>query len=164
MQDPSRTTGGRKAFYEPLTADNAAVLLVDHQVGLFTGVVDIDVLTLKHNVVALAKAAKVLTIPTILTATAPDGEWGPTIPELLAARPDLHVLARTTVNPWDEPRFTHVDRGLSGLDGHPGCWARLRCVCGHRCFGHLQSDEAGGGPAAHAAGRGHRHGLCHDDG
>ena len=113
MQDPSsRTTDGRKAFYEPLTADNAAVLLVDHQVGLFTGVVDIDVLTLKHNVVALAKAAKVLTIPTILTATAPDGEWGPTIPELLAARPDLHVLARTTVNPWDEPRFTHAVEAL----------------------------------------------------
>src|SRR5260221_4086572 len=109
MQDPSsRTTDGRKALYEPLTADNAAVLLVDHQVGLFTGVVDIDVLTLKHNVVALAKAAKGLKLPTILTATAPEGEWGPAIPELLAARPDLHVLARTTVNPWDDPRFTHA--------------------------------------------------------
>jgi nicotinamidase-related amidase len=112
MLDPSRTTGTRKAFYEPLTADNAAVLLVDHQVGLFTGVVDIDVLTLKHNVVALATAAKVLKIPTIVTATAPDGEWGPTIPELLAARPDLHVLARTTVNPWDEPRFTRAVEAL----------------------------------------------------
>ncbi len=67
MQDPSRTTDGRTVFYEPLTADNAAVLLVDHQVGLFTRIVDIDVLTLKHNVVALAKEAKVLKIPTILT-------------------------------------------------------------------------------------------------
>jgi nicotinamidase-related amidase len=68
------TPEGRKAFYEPLTADTAAVVLVDHQVGLLTGVVDIDVLTLKHNVVALAKAAQVLKIPTILTATAPEGE------------------------------------------------------------------------------------------
>jgi nicotinamidase-related amidase len=95
----------RSAVYEQLTADNAAVLLIDHQIGLFTGVVDYDVLTLKHNVVALAKAAKVLGVPTIVTATAPEGMWGPTIPELLAARPDLDVLARTTVNPWDEPRF-----------------------------------------------------------
>jgi len=52
--------GGQQAFYEQLTADSAAVLLIDHQVGLFSGVVDFDVLTLKHNVVALAKAAKVL--------------------------------------------------------------------------------------------------------
>src|SRR5262249_10354072 len=36
----------------------------------------------------------------------------PTIPELLAARPDLDVLARTTVNPWDEPRFTRAVEAL----------------------------------------------------
>jgi nicotinamidase-related amidase len=88
------------------------VLLVDHQVGLFSGVVDFDVLTLKHNVVALAKAAKALGVPTIVTATAPDDMWGPIIPELLAARPDLSVLARTTVNPWNEPRFVQAVTAL----------------------------------------------------
>jgi nicotinamidase-related amidase len=105
-------TGDRKMFYEPLTSENAVVLLVDHQVGLFTGVVDTDVLTLKHHVVALAQAAHVLGVPTIVTATAPDSMWGPIIPELLAARPDLQVLARTTVNPWDEPRFTQAVEAL----------------------------------------------------
>jgi nicotinamidase-related amidase len=105
-------TGDRKMFYEQLTSENAAVILVDHQIGLFTGVVDTDVLTLKHNVVALAKAAQVLGVPTIVTATAPDGMWGPIIPELLAARPDLQVFARTTVNPWDEPRFTQAVEAL----------------------------------------------------
>ena len=112
MRDQLRAPGGSHAFYEPLTADNAAVLLIDHQVGLFTGVVDIDVLTLKHNVVALAKAAKLLGVPVLVTATAPDRLWGPTIPELLTARPDLQVLARTTVNPWDEPRFTQAVEAL----------------------------------------------------
>src|SRR5260370_11931897 len=112
MSTSNISTGDRKAFYEQLTADNAAVLLVDHKVGLFTGVVDIDVLTLKHNVVALAKAARVLGVPTIVTATAPDSMWGPNIPELLTARPDLEVLARTTVNPWDEPRFTQAVEAL----------------------------------------------------
>ena len=102
------STGRPRAFYEQLTADNAAVLLIDHQVGLFTGIVDFDVLTLKHNVVGLAKAAKVLGVPTIVTATAPEGVWGPTIPELLTARPDLDVLERTTINPWDEPRFAQA--------------------------------------------------------
>ena len=112
MSTSDNSTGARRAFYEQLTADNAAVLLVDHQVGLFSGVVDLDVLTLKHNVVALAKAAKVLGVPTIMTATAPESMWGPTIPELLTARPDLDVLARTTVNPWDEPRFAQAVNAL----------------------------------------------------
>jgi hypothetical protein len=53
--------------YAPLTADNAALILVDHQVGLMTGVRDYETGELKHNVVALAKAAKVLRIPTVVT-------------------------------------------------------------------------------------------------
>src|SRR5256884_4414403 len=46
--------------YEPLTSENAALVLVDHQVGLMTGVRDYSTGELKHNVVALAKAAKAL--------------------------------------------------------------------------------------------------------
>lgn len=42
------------------TRENTAVLLIDHQVGLFTGVRDLTVSDLKHNVVSLAKAAKIL--------------------------------------------------------------------------------------------------------
>src|SRR5258708_29028385 len=113
MSTSNISSADRSAFYEPLTADNAAVLLIDPQIGLFTGVVDFDVLTLKHNVVALAKAAKVLGVQTVVTATAPESMWGPTIPELLTARPDLNVLARTTVNPWDEPRFAGVVAALA---------------------------------------------------
>jgi hypothetical protein len=41
-----------------MTRDNTAVLLIDHQIGLFTGVRDIGVAELKHNVVGLAKAAQ----------------------------------------------------------------------------------------------------------
>src|ERR1051325_6237568 len=89
---------------ERLTSDNAALLLVDHQVGLFTGVRDIPVGELKHNVVALAKAAQVLGVPTIVTATSPE-MWGPTIPELAQALPGVQIIARTTVNAFDEPRF-----------------------------------------------------------
>ena len=39
--------------YEPLTSENAALVLVDHQVGLMTGVRDYSTGELKHNVVAL---------------------------------------------------------------------------------------------------------------
>src|SRR5579862_7897395 len=93
-----------KRYLERLTPDNAVLLLIDHQVGLFTGVRDIPVGELKHNVVALAKAARVLGVPIIVTATSPD-MWGPIIPELTAALPGVSIINRTTVNAFDEPRF-----------------------------------------------------------
>jgi hypothetical protein len=36
--------------YEPLTSENAALVLVEHQVGLMTGVRDYSIAELKHNV------------------------------------------------------------------------------------------------------------------
>jgi nicotinamidase-related amidase len=65
----------QSAHYERLTRDNAILLIVDHQVGLFTGVRDIDTLQLKHNIVGLAKAAQALKIPVIVTTTT-ERMWG----------------------------------------------------------------------------------------
>ena len=73
--------------YEPLTSENATLVLVDHQVGLMTGVRDYSTGELKHNVVGLAKAAKALKLPIIVTTTARDSMWGPTFPELVEALP-----------------------------------------------------------------------------
>src|SRR5690348_6295275 len=87
------------------TRDNTAVLLIDHQVGLFTGVRDIEVNELKHNVVALARAAQVLRLPIVAVTTARDSMWGPTIPELQQVLGDADILDRSTVNAWDDERF-----------------------------------------------------------
>ena len=76
-------------FFEPLTSQNAALVLVDHQVGLMTGVRDYSIGELKHNVVALAKAAQALKLPTVVTTTARDSMWGPTFPELVEALPGI---------------------------------------------------------------------------
>lgn len=88
--------------YEPLTAQNTAVILVDHQVGLFTGVRDISTGELKHNVVALAKAAKALKLPVVVASTAAKSMWGPTIPELAAALPGVEVIDRSSVNAFND--------------------------------------------------------------
>jgi hypothetical protein len=56
--------------YEQLTSENAALILIDHKVGLMTGVRDYSTGELKHNVVGLAKAAKALKLPIIVTTTA----------------------------------------------------------------------------------------------
>lgn len=90
--------------YEPLTADNAALILVDHQIGLMTGVRDYETGELKHNVVALAKAARALNLPIVVTTTARDSMWGPTFPELVEALPGIEIIDRSSVNAYDDPR------------------------------------------------------------
>ncbi|MFB7111638.1 isochorismatase family protein [Streptomyces sp. NPDC056190] len=92
-------------FLEPITRENAAVVLVDHQVGLLSGVRDIPVAELKHNVVALARAATVLDMPLVVTTTAADSMWGPTTPELVRALPaGQKIIDRGTVNAWHDDR------------------------------------------------------------
>src|SRR5215467_15324147 len=90
--------------YEPLTSDNAALVLVDHQVGLMTGVRDISTGELKHNVVGLAKAAKAHNLPIVVTTTARDSMWGPTFPELVEALPGSQIIDRSSVNAYDDPK------------------------------------------------------------
>src|SRR3984893_10158563 len=91
-------------IYEPLTSENAALVLVDHQVGLMSGVRDYSIAELKHNVVGLAKAAKALKLPIVVTTTARDSMWGPTIPELVEALRGIQIIDRSTVNAWDDPK------------------------------------------------------------
>ncbi|ASQ99729.1 isochorismatase family protein [Streptomyces sp. 11-1-2] len=92
-------------FLEPITRENTAVVLIDHQVALLSGVRDIPLGELKHNVVALARAATVLEIPLVVTTTAADSMWGPTAPELVQALPTgQEIIDRSTVNAWHDDR------------------------------------------------------------
>jgi len=101
MPNPTR-------FYEPLTSENAALVLIDHQVGLMTGVRDYSIAELKHNVVGLAKAAKTLKLPIVVTTTARDSMWGPTFPELVEALPGVQIIDRSSVNAFDDARVAHA--------------------------------------------------------
>ena len=94
--------------YEPLTSENAALLLIDHQIGLMTGVRDYPIALLKHNVVALAKAANALGLPIVITTTARDSMWGPTIPELVEALPGIEIIDRSSVNAYDDARVARA--------------------------------------------------------
>ena len=94
--------------YEPLTSENAALVLIDHQVGLMTGVRDISTGELKHNVVALAKAAQVLKLPIVVTTTARESMWGPTFPELVEALPEIPIIDRASVNAFDDEKVAQA--------------------------------------------------------
>jgi nicotinamidase-related amidase len=97
--------------YEPLTSQNAALILVDHQVGLMTGVRDYSTGELKHNVVALAKAAQALKLPIVATTTARDSMWGPTFPELVEALRGIEIIDRSSVNAFDDARVAKAIEG-----------------------------------------------------
>ena len=90
-----------------LTRDNAVLLLVDHQVGLYTGVRDIGTLELKHNVVGMTAALRALKIPIVVTITT-ESVWGPLIPELAEAVRGISTIERTTVNAWTETRVVEA--------------------------------------------------------
>lgn len=88
---------------------DAVMLLIDHQSGLFQLVKDMDVPTLRNNVIALAKAAKLTNTPTFTTASVPDGPNGPLIPEIHAANPDAVYIPRTgQINAWDNPKWVEA--------------------------------------------------------
>ncbi|MDV6344607.1 isochorismatase family protein [Nitrosomonas sp. Is37] len=85
---------------------DAAMLLIDHQSGLFQIVKDIPLLALRANVTALAKAATAEKIPVITSASVPQGPNGPLIPEVHQFAPHAQYIARRgEVNVWDNPDF-----------------------------------------------------------
>jgi nicotinamidase-related amidase len=89
---------------ELLTPDNCQLIFIDHQPQMAFGVQSIDRQTLKNNVVALAKSAKVFDIPTIITTVETESFSGHTYPELLAVFPEHPLLERTSMNSWDDQK------------------------------------------------------------
>ena len=105
--DPSQS--GRSRAYQRLMPESAVLLLVDHQSGLVAGLRDLAPDEVRHNVVAFARAARILRVPVVLTSTAPM-MWGPTLPELTEALPGVDNIERSVVNAWDEPRVREAVR------------------------------------------------------
>ena len=89
---------------ELLTPQNSTLLIIDHQPQMAFGVVSIDRQTLKNNVVALLKSAKVFRVPTILTTVETESFSGYMWPEILEVFPDNDVLERTSMNSWDDQK------------------------------------------------------------
>jgi len=89
-------------YLELLTPKNCQLIIIDHQPQMAFGVQSIDRQTLKNNVVALAKAAKVFQIPTTITTVETEGFSGHTYPEILEVFPSHKLIERTSMNSWDD--------------------------------------------------------------
>jgi nicotinamidase-related amidase len=101
-------TGGGQALLDP---SDTALLLLDHQTGLFQTVKDISITELRTNTVMLAKLATMFNIPVITSASEPGGPNGPLMPELKQAAPNaIFVPRKGEVNAWDNPEFVATVR------------------------------------------------------
>ena len=89
---------------EVLTPANCQIIFIDHQPQMAFGVQSIDRQVLKNNTVALAKAAKVFNIPTIIPTVETESFSGNTYPELLDVFPGQDILERTSMNSWDDQK------------------------------------------------------------
>jgi nicotinamidase-related amidase len=67
---------------------DAAVLLIDHQVGTMSWVKSIPVEEMKRNALMLAKTARITKLPTVLTSSMEDHAQGPLMKELEEVLPE----------------------------------------------------------------------------
>jgi nicotinamidase-related amidase len=102
------TTGGGQALLDP---SDTAILLLDHQSGLFQTVKDIAVADLRRNVEMISKLATLLKIPVITSASEPNGPNGPLMPEIHRDAPHaVFVRRKGEVNAWDNADFVETVR------------------------------------------------------
>ncbi|WP_191849468.1 hydrolase [Stenotrophomonas sp. SXG-1] len=102
MSTPANFNGARPV----IDPDNAAMLLIDHQSGLFQTIGDMPFTSVPAHATALAKMATLAKMPVITTASVPQGPNGPLIPEIHDAAPHAQYVARKgEINAWDNPEF-----------------------------------------------------------
>ena len=89
--------------------DDAVMLLIDHQSGLFQTVNDMPMPKLRAHAAALAKMATLAGMPVITTASVPQGPNGPLIPEIHENAPHAKYVARKgEINAWNNPDFVEA--------------------------------------------------------
>lgn len=92
-------------YTDLLTPQNCAVALIDFQPAMYFGVQSHDRLSIMHNSVVLAKAAKLFNIPTVLSTVSKDTFSGPLYPEIISVFPKHKIIDRTSINAWVDANF-----------------------------------------------------------
>jgi nicotinamidase-related amidase len=99
--------------YEKFSADNAALLLIDHQIGTMGWVKSIPFEEMKRNVLLLAQAARILKLPVVLTSSMEEHAQGPLLSELesiLPAEFASRIKRFGIVNAMDDENFAAAIR------------------------------------------------------
>ncbi|MCA1536658.1 isochorismatase family protein [Bradyrhizobium sp. NBAIM03] len=92
--------------YERLTAENAAVLFVDHETGLANGVQTQSPPDFINNVKALVTITQIYNLPAVITTSATDGPNGPIMPVVEQGLPKAAIVHRPgQINAFDNKDF-----------------------------------------------------------
>ena len=88
-----------------LTIENSVLVLIDHQPAVAVNVHSIDLGLLVNNVAALARVAKALGVPTVLTTVGAEGSVlvDPLFKEITEAFPDNAPIDRPSSHAWSHP-------------------------------------------------------------
>lgn len=96
-----------------VTPDNAAIVLIDHQVGTMNWAKSVDRDLIEANTRALARAATALGMPLVLTSSMEDNMQGQLMPALEEIAPDAfaaRIKRPGVVNCWDDSAFADACR------------------------------------------------------
>jgi nicotinamidase-related amidase len=121
-----------------LGRDNAAVLLVDHQVGLVVGSRYPDPETRCRNSLGLVRAAQILGVPLVATTTM-EKLFGPVFPELNDALSGIEILERSIIDPLEDPQV--ADAIVATNRAHLIIAGVFVSVCA--CFPAVSAQERG---------------------
>jgi nicotinamidase-related amidase len=94
-----------KKFSEFLSADNSVLAMIDHQTGLLVNVRDISPETLRKNINGLTNMAKTAGIPSVVTASMPEGPNGPVLSDITNNLGGEVINRAGEINAWDSPEF-----------------------------------------------------------
>lgn len=92
-------------YTEFLTPQNCALALIDYQPAMYFGVQSHDRLSIIHNTIVLAKAAKLFKIPTVLSTVAKDSFSGPMNSSITDIFKGQELIDRTSINAWVDSKF-----------------------------------------------------------
>lgn len=96
-----------------VTPENAAIVLIDHQVGTMNWAKSVDRDLIEANTRALARTAAELDMPLVLTSSMEDNMQGSLMPALEEIAPDAfaaRIKRPGVVNCWDDSAFAEACR------------------------------------------------------
>lgn len=97
----------RNGLASLLRPEDSVLVLIDHQPYQLANLNSHDPHAVVNNATALAKAAKVFGVPTILTSVV-SARGGRIFPQITDVFPDQEVIDRTFINTWEDRKVVDV--------------------------------------------------------
>ncbi len=105
--------------YDKPTPENSLMFFIDHQIGLMAGIRDFSSLAeYRSNVVGLARVARALKMPVLISSSNAQWQNGDTLPELKELFSGQPIYRRTgIINCYEDPTFRKAFEDLAATTG-----------------------------------------------